>query len=283
MKNKIVVACLLMSISGFLFLISGCASTGPLTAQQANYPADKVDARGLFVENCATCHGKNGRAHTFHGWLVGAQNLTSLEWQVDTTDEQIVHAIKTGPGVMPAFEKKLSPSEIEALAKYVRSFRPDGIRLKASETEKIKRRWQGKCITFKLRPMKMNSVVKGSLLAVLFLAVVFISGCATAPPVDWNSRVGHYTYAQAVNELGPPNRQSRLSNGATVVQMVPPTRRHLGRHAQQWHEQRLRRGPEHQRRFKQPISAIDVRYQRRVDRLVEELLGQFSVPSEKCR
>ena len=86
MKNKTVVACLLMSISGFLFLISGCASTGPLTAQQANYPADKIDARGLFTENCVTCHGKNGRAHTFHGWLVGAQNFTSLEWQVDTTD-----------------------------------------------------------------------------------------------------------------------------------------------------------------------------------------------------
>ena len=64
--------------------------------------------------------------------------------------------------------------------------------------------------------MKMNSAAKGFWLAVLFFAVIFISGCATAPPVDWNSRVGHYTYAQAVNELGPPNRQSHLSNGATV-------------------------------------------------------------------
>ena len=125
MKNKTIVVCLLMSISGFLFLISGCASTGPLTAQQANYPADKIDARGLFTENCATCHGQNGRAHTFHGLLAGAQNFTSLEWQVATTDKQIVHAINAGPGVMPAFEGKLSPSEIEALAKYVRTFRPD--------------------------------------------------------------------------------------------------------------------------------------------------------------
>lgn len=64
--------------------------------------------------------------------------------------------------------------------------------------------------------MKMNSAAKGFLLAVLLVAVAFISGCATAPPVDWNSRVGHYTYAEAVHELGPPNRQSHLSNGATV-------------------------------------------------------------------
>ncbi|MGB7767510.1 MAG: hypothetical protein WBN22_01475 [Verrucomicrobiia bacterium] len=63
--------------------------------------------------------------------------------------------------------------------------------------------------------MKMNSAVNYSLPAVLFLAAVCITGCATAPPADWSSRVGHYTYAQAINELGPPNRQARLSSGAT--------------------------------------------------------------------
>jgi mono/diheme cytochrome c family protein len=73
------------------------------------------------VENCSTCHGKDGGARTFHGWLVGAQNLTEAKWQEQTTDPEILHAIKTGPGAMPAFEKKLSDAEIEALAKYVRT------------------------------------------------------------------------------------------------------------------------------------------------------------------
>ena len=112
-----------MAAAGVLFLVSGCSSPKPATAQEANFPADKIDAQSLFAENCATCHGLNGRAHTFHGLIVGAQNFTSLEWQVATTDKQIIHAIQTGPGVMPAFETKLSPSEIEALAKYVRTFR----------------------------------------------------------------------------------------------------------------------------------------------------------------
>jgi mono/diheme cytochrome c family protein len=124
MNNKIAILFLPIAIGVFALVISGCASTGPLPSQQANYPADKVDARGLFTENCIVCHGQNGRAHTFHGWLVGAQNLTNAKWQADTTDSQIINAIKTGPSVMPAFEKKLSPSEIEALAKYVRSFNP---------------------------------------------------------------------------------------------------------------------------------------------------------------
>jgi mono/diheme cytochrome c family protein len=113
-----------MAASVILLLISGCSSPRPLTAQEANYPVEQIDAQGLFIENCATCHGKNGRAHNFHGLIVGAQNFTSLEWQVATTDKEIVNAIQTGPGVMPAFEKKLSASEIDALVKYLRTFRP---------------------------------------------------------------------------------------------------------------------------------------------------------------
>jgi mono/diheme cytochrome c family protein len=113
---------LLLFLPQLLCLVSGCASH-PLTAQEASYPADKVDARGLFNENCARCHGENGRAKTFHGRLLGAQNLTDPDFQADTSDAQIIHAIKTGPSVMPAFEKKLSSTEIDALATYVRSFK----------------------------------------------------------------------------------------------------------------------------------------------------------------
>ena len=103
--------------------ICGCASKGPVTVKEANYPVGQVDARALFEENCIVCHGKNGRAHTFHGMLVRAQNLTDPEWQSETTTAEIVNAIKPGPRLMPAFEKKLSPSEIDALAMYVRSFK----------------------------------------------------------------------------------------------------------------------------------------------------------------
>jgi len=112
----------LVFVGAGLWAVSGCASR-PLAKAEANYPAGQVDARGLFVENCSVCHGKNGKAHTFHGWLVGAQNLTDAKWQAETTDAEILHAIKTGPSVMPAFEKKLSETEIEALAAYVRTFR----------------------------------------------------------------------------------------------------------------------------------------------------------------
>lgn len=110
---------LFIGASAFIW---GCASRHPLSVEDANYPVSQVDAPGLFQENCVTCHGANGRAHTLHGRLVGAQNLTDLKWQSETSDSQIINAIKTGPGVMPAFGKRLSESEINALAAYVRHF-----------------------------------------------------------------------------------------------------------------------------------------------------------------
>ena len=64
--------------------------------------------------------------------------------------------------------------------------------------------------------MKMNPAVKFSLPAILALALVFLAGCTTTPPVDWNSRVGTYTYDQAVTDLGPPDRQTKQSDGKSV-------------------------------------------------------------------
>jgi mono/diheme cytochrome c family protein len=111
---------LCIAIGGIV--VAGCASTGTLAKEEAGYPKEKVDARGLFVENCATCHGQDGRAKTFHGWLVGAQNFTAPEWRSETQVADAVQSIEKGPGAMPAFASKLSQPEIEALAEYVLTF-----------------------------------------------------------------------------------------------------------------------------------------------------------------
>lgn len=123
MKNSIPKAALLLTISLALLLAAGCSSSGPLTTQQAAYPASKVDAKGVYAENCATCHGADGRADTLHGLIVGAQDFTIPQWQDQITEAKIINAIKTGPRAMPSFAKKLSASEIQALASYVRSFK----------------------------------------------------------------------------------------------------------------------------------------------------------------
>ncbi|HTY87396.1 MAG TPA: hypothetical protein VMB80_08020 [Candidatus Acidoferrum sp.] len=65
--------------------------------------------------------------------------------------------------------------------------------------------------------MKATLAVKFPLLVILSLATVWMAGCASTPPVDWNSRVGHYTYDQAATDLGQPDRQARLSDGKLVA------------------------------------------------------------------
>ena len=48
----------------------------------------------------------------------------------------------------------------------------------------------------------------------------WLAGCVTTPKIDWNSRIGTYTYDQAVLELGPPDKSATLTDGTKVVEWV---------------------------------------------------------------
>jgi hypothetical protein len=74
--------------------------------------------------------------------------------------------------------------------------------------------------------MQKNLAAKLSLFAIVALITAFITGCQTTKPVDWNSRIGNYTFDQALTELGPPDKQARLSDGKTVAEWI--TRRSGG-------------------------------------------------------
>lgn len=71
--------------------------------------------------------------------------------------------------------------------------------------------------------MIAKSCVKPLLPLIVCLAIGFMTGCATTAPIDWNSRVGHYTYAEAVQEFGPPNRQIQLSSGSSEYRWIART------------------------------------------------------------
>jgi hypothetical protein len=48
---------------------------------------------------------------------------------------------------------------------------------------------------------------------------LWAAGCATAK-VDWNGRVGHYSYEQAVLEMGPADKQAKLADGVIVAEWL---------------------------------------------------------------
>jgi hypothetical protein len=58
-----------------------------------------------------------------------------------------------------------------------------------------------------------------------------VGGCVTQK-IDWSARVGNYTYAQAVMELGPPDKSAKLTDGTVVatglrIMPKPSSRRNL--------------------------------------------------------
>ncbi|MEW6158303.1 MAG: hypothetical protein AB1813_12775 [Verrucomicrobiota bacterium] len=50
-------------------------------------------------------------------------------------------------------------------------------------------------------------------------AILILVGCATNK-IDWNSRVGTYTFDQAVLELGPPDKIATLTDGTKVAEWL---------------------------------------------------------------
>jgi len=54
--------------------------------------------------------------------------------------------------------------------------------------------------------------------AVIGLMMLIVAGCVT--PINWQARVGVYTYDQAVMDYGPPMGYAKLSDGSIVVQWM---------------------------------------------------------------
>lgn len=78
--------------------------------------------RDLYVNNCARCHGADGKSQTSLGKSLVATDLTSRSVKRMSV-KKIGNTIAYGADNMPAFDKKLSQSEITALAKYVRTIK----------------------------------------------------------------------------------------------------------------------------------------------------------------
>lgn len=86
-----------------------------LSGQEAR---EEAAGRGgaMFAEQCAACHGETGQGErTF-----GAPNLTDPDWLYGGERETIGNTITNArSGVMPAWQDRLDPATIAALAVYV--------------------------------------------------------------------------------------------------------------------------------------------------------------------
>jgi cbb3-type cytochrome c oxidase subunit III len=81
-------------------------------------------AQVVYIENCARCHGADGRGQTPMGKVFGATNLADAHWwkKERVSEKRLTASIRDGRGQMPAFGKKLSKEDIAALVAYMKTF-----------------------------------------------------------------------------------------------------------------------------------------------------------------
>jgi cytochrome c oxidase cbb3-type subunit 3 len=89
-----------------------------LSGKAASPHHSNDDGRKLFVQNCAACHGDEGKGSQD----LGAPDLTDAIWLYGSSSAQVTATITNGrKGVMPAWEGRLDPVTIKSLTVYIHS------------------------------------------------------------------------------------------------------------------------------------------------------------------
>ena len=124
----------LTSGRGFLLSADVPAKLTRDDAQKLKSPVaytKKSIARGrvIFMQNCTSCHGENGKAE---GSLVAdATDLTSPQlYKSGCSEGEIFHSIRDGAGdQMPAFKSQIeSETDIWNLVNFIRGLWPEAMR-----------------------------------------------------------------------------------------------------------------------------------------------------------
>jgi cytochrome c553 len=87
-----------------------------------------ADAKTIYEEQCAKCHGKDGKGETKMGQKMGAKDYSTAKVQEELKDDAAFKAIKEGlkdkdgKTLMKPTEG-VSDSDIKALIAYMRAFK----------------------------------------------------------------------------------------------------------------------------------------------------------------
>jgi mono/diheme cytochrome c family protein len=87
-----------------------------------------ADTRTIWVQNCASCHAKDGSGSTRMGRKLGVKDYRDPTFQGAFSDAEAERAIRegvktNGKETMKPFGTKLTDSDIKGLVKYIRSFK----------------------------------------------------------------------------------------------------------------------------------------------------------------
>lgn len=78
--------------------------------------------RQVFLNQCARCHGANGKGGELPG-IGTVPTLADAAWQQRVTEKDIASTIAHGKGAMPSFMGKLEKSELAGVIAYIRTLK----------------------------------------------------------------------------------------------------------------------------------------------------------------
>ena len=114
-----------VSVVVLMFGVTGSSARAQTPTTQT--PASgEPDGAALYRQNCRSCHGAKGiPSETMRASYPKLPNLADSTLQAHLTTDSIVAVLQHGKGKdMKSFAAKLSPAEMAAVAKFVKTLAP---------------------------------------------------------------------------------------------------------------------------------------------------------------
>jgi cytochrome c oxidase cbb3-type subunit 3 len=108
--NRTVLALVVAAVAALA--AAGC------TADDAG-PAVAIDPAVMYAQNCARCHGANGRGDEEIKKTLPVRDFSDPVFQAKQVDD-VARVIMAGKGQMPAFGASLSQPKIQSLSGFVK-------------------------------------------------------------------------------------------------------------------------------------------------------------------
>jgi len=87
------------------------------TAETQATGSASASPRSLYMANCASCHGADGKSNTPKGRETDADDISGG----GISAAKITRIVKNGKGDMPAFGKRLTAAQVKQITTYVRT------------------------------------------------------------------------------------------------------------------------------------------------------------------
>src|SRR3989442_11963962 len=117
----------LVLIALAIFLVDLTVTKATLRQRPSAARSRGTQVGDLFRNNCARCHGADGRGDTPLGHTYNTPDFTDPEWWRKhsniTSAGSLISIVSHGKGGMPAFGRKLTRAQIRRLVDYVRRFK----------------------------------------------------------------------------------------------------------------------------------------------------------------